>query len=90
MAYAFSQLAPAVIGNEYLVVGTVEKKLWQQGLQALHDNVAPNTILNWFQDRANLQGLNNNDYLMLRTDYQLSITYGHFLLCKLLIFSLPA
>ncbi|MDI1292245.1 MAG: DUF4214 domain-containing protein [Methylobacter sp.] len=36
---------------------------WQQGLQALQDNVAPNTILNWFQDRANLQGLNNNDYI---------------------------
>lgn len=33
MAYAFSRIAPAVIGNDYLVVGTVEKKLWQQGLQ---------------------------------------------------------
>ena len=33
MAYLFSQLAPAVVGNEYLVVGTVEKKFWQQGMQ---------------------------------------------------------
>ncbi|MDO9169561.1 MAG: FG-GAP-like repeat-containing protein [Methylobacter sp.] len=36
---------------------------WQQGLQALQAHVAPDTILNWFQDRANLQGLNNNDYI---------------------------
>ena len=33
MAFAFSQLAPAMIGNDYLVVGTVEKKFWQQGMQ---------------------------------------------------------
>ncbi|MGE0827537.1 MAG: hypothetical protein AB7G75_36165 [Candidatus Binatia bacterium] len=33
LAYSFSQLAPEVVGNEYLVLGTVEKKFWQEGLQ---------------------------------------------------------
>lgn len=33
MAHSFSQLAPEVVGNEYLVIGTVEKKVWQQGLK---------------------------------------------------------
>ena len=32
LAYSFSQIAPAVIGNEYLVLGTIDKKVWQQGL----------------------------------------------------------
>jgi len=29
----FSQSAPEVIGNEYLIIGTVEKKVWREGLQ---------------------------------------------------------
>jgi hypothetical protein len=33
LAHSFSQLAPEVIGNEYLVLGTVEKKVWQEGLK---------------------------------------------------------
>jgi hypothetical protein len=32
LAYSFSQLAPEVIGSPYLVLGTVEKKVWQEGL----------------------------------------------------------
>ncbi len=32
LAHSFSQLAPDVIGNEYLVLGTIEKKVWQEGL----------------------------------------------------------
>lgn len=32
LAQTFSQLAPEMIGNEYLVLGTIEKKVWQQGL----------------------------------------------------------
>ena len=28
----FSQYNPAVIGNEYLIIGTVEKKVWREGL----------------------------------------------------------
>lgn len=32
LAYNFSRIAPEVIGNEYLVLGTVEKKIWQEGL----------------------------------------------------------
>ena len=33
LAYSFSKFAPDVIGNEYLVIGTIEKKVWQRGLQ---------------------------------------------------------
>lgn len=33
LAYNFSERAPEVVGNEYLVMGTIEKKVWQEGLQ---------------------------------------------------------
>src|SRR5208283_5214355 len=33
LAQSFSQIAPEVIGNEYMVLGTIEKKVWQEGLQ---------------------------------------------------------
>ena len=33
LAIAFSRIAPEVIGNEYLVLGTIEKKVWQEGLK---------------------------------------------------------
>lgn len=33
LASLFSQSAPAVVGNEYLIIGTVEKATWRQGLQ---------------------------------------------------------
>jgi hypothetical protein len=29
----FSQYAPEAVGNEYLIVGTVEKTAWREGLQ---------------------------------------------------------
>lgn len=29
---AFEKLAPECIGNEYLIIGTMEKKIWQAGL----------------------------------------------------------
>ncbi|SEQ62857.1 hypothetical protein SAMN04244573_01944 [Azotobacter beijerinckii] len=32
LAYSFSQMAPAVIGNAYLVLGTIDKKVWKEGL----------------------------------------------------------
>lgn len=32
LAHSFSQTAPEVIGNEYMVLGTIDKKVWQQGL----------------------------------------------------------
>src|SRR4029453_14659456 len=32
LAHSFSQLAPEVRGNEYLVLGTVDKKVWKKGL----------------------------------------------------------
>jgi hypothetical protein len=33
LAHHFARIAPEVIGSEYLVLGTVEKKAWQSGLQ---------------------------------------------------------
>lgn len=32
LAHGFEQRAPAVIGNEYMVMGTVDKKVWQNSL----------------------------------------------------------
>jgi len=32
LAYSFSQIAPEFIGNEYLVLGTIDKKVWKEGL----------------------------------------------------------
>jgi hypothetical protein len=33
MAHNLSRIAPEIIGSVYLVIGTVEKKVWQQGLK---------------------------------------------------------
>src|SRR4029450_14008147 len=33
LAHSFSHMAPEVIGNDYMVLGTIEKKVWQEGLQ---------------------------------------------------------
>lgn len=32
LACGLSQMAPKAIGKDYLVLGTIEKKIWQQGL----------------------------------------------------------
>jgi hypothetical protein len=32
LARAMANVAPAAVGNKYLVLGTMEKKLWQKGL----------------------------------------------------------
>jgi len=32
LAYNFSQQAPEFIGNQYLVIGTVDKRVWKKGL----------------------------------------------------------
>ncbi|GAB3376796.1 hypothetical protein [Azotobacter armeniacus] len=32
LAHSFSQIAPEVIGSAYLVLGTIDKKLWKEGL----------------------------------------------------------
>ena len=32
LTHSFSQIAPEVIGNEYMVLGTIAKKVWQEGL----------------------------------------------------------
>jgi uncharacterized C2H2 Zn-finger protein len=33
LAHSFSQSAPEVIGNKYMVLGTIEKKVWQEGVK---------------------------------------------------------
>lgn len=33
LAINFSRIKPEVIGNEYMVLGTIEKKVWQEGLR---------------------------------------------------------
>jgi hypothetical protein len=33
LAHAFSERAPHAVGSKYLVMGTIEKKVWQTGLQ---------------------------------------------------------
>jgi len=32
LAHAFDRIAPEAIGNEYTVCGTIEKKVWKQGV----------------------------------------------------------
>src|SRR5262245_15866292 len=32
LAHSFAKIAPDAVGNEYLVVGTMDKKVWQRGL----------------------------------------------------------
>jgi hypothetical protein len=33
LSYKFSTIAPEMIGKKYLVIGTVEKNIWQKGLK---------------------------------------------------------
>ena len=33
LANSFSKIAPEFIGNEYLVIGTVDKRVWKKGLE---------------------------------------------------------
>ncbi len=33
LSHSFSKIAPEFIGNEYLVIGTVKKKVWKKGLE---------------------------------------------------------
>ena len=33
LTYSFSKVAPEYIGNDYLVIGTVEKSVWKKGLE---------------------------------------------------------
>jgi hypothetical protein len=33
LAYSFRTISPEVVGNTYVVLGTVDKKIWQHGLQ---------------------------------------------------------
>lgn len=40
LTHAMSQLAPEIIGNEYLVLGTMNKKTWRLGLQGAATQLA--------------------------------------------------
>lgn len=33
LAYSLSRIAPQAVGGKYLVVGTMDRKVWQQGLR---------------------------------------------------------
>jgi len=33
LAHSLTQIAPEAIGNEYVVLGTIDKKVWQEGLR---------------------------------------------------------
>lgn len=33
MAHSLARLAPEAVGREYLVLGTIDRKVWQQGLR---------------------------------------------------------
>lgn len=33
LAHSLSRVAPKAIGNEYMVLGTIEKKVWREGLR---------------------------------------------------------
>ena len=48
LAYSFSQRAPEVVGNKYLVIGTLEKKVWQEGLQGKEKPI--NEMLKYLAD----------------------------------------
>lgn len=39
LAYSFGQVAPEVVGNKYMVLGTVEKSVWRSGLQGSGNQV---------------------------------------------------
>lgn len=39
LAYSFSSLAPEIIGNDYLVIGTVDKKVWKKGLEGKEEGL---------------------------------------------------
>lgn len=43
LAHSFTTVAPEVIGNEYLVLGTVEKRVWREGLEG-HGNKLDKTL----------------------------------------------
>ena len=33
LAHSLTQIAPEAIGNQYVVLGTIDKKVWQEGLR---------------------------------------------------------
>jgi hypothetical protein len=39
LAYAFEKIAPEMIGNEYLVLGTMDRKAWKAGLAGAGQNL---------------------------------------------------
>jgi hypothetical protein len=48
LAHGLNQIAPQIIGNDYLVLGTIQKKIWRQGLDGQAKPLAE--MLNWVAD----------------------------------------
>lgn len=56
LAHGLERIAPEVVGNEYFVIGTVDKKVWQRGLRG--DETRLNAMLPHvaeFQKRLDLK-----------------------------------
>lgn len=41
LAHGFAQLAPKAVGSPYLVIGTMDKKVWQKGLAGEPNQLGP-------------------------------------------------
>jgi hypothetical protein len=38
LAHSFGRIAPGMVGNEYVVLGTIDKKVWRAGLEGRGKN----------------------------------------------------
>jgi hypothetical protein len=55
LAHSLTQMAPKAVGNEYLVLGTIEKKVWREGLRGSEKQ--PAAILKHVADFKNVYEL---------------------------------
>jgi len=55
LAQLFGESAPEVVGNDYLVVGTVERKDWRRGLAEPLTNAEMLAALHDFKDHLNFK-----------------------------------
>jgi hypothetical protein len=40
LAHSFGRIAPEIVGNEYVVLGTIDKKVWRAGLEGRGEDLA--------------------------------------------------
>jgi hypothetical protein len=62
LAQLFAELAPQVIGNDYLVVGTIERKDWRRGLTEPLENAEMLAALHDFQDHLHFEPPSSWEY----------------------------